>query len=339
MHLIHKDLEVLVPRPVVKKRGAVRVEVCDANGNPKQDTGWINNSFTTFGDEKAWDRPQGIDVGDSNAPTTASMVNLVNELTINARNNIGGVTAWNVPSAPDWQLWSEVVRQFDSSDWAPGNESGVIREVGLFQEWNPRGNDLMARVVVPDLPYTQDSIINVYYRLFVDLPTARTAGQIVIDGITYDTLTGLVALDQTEDTFNGVYPSMNSSNTQVNAMTNYGLAAVDESPLWGGETGSGVVDPLSDGTKSVIGSDVVDEPNRKVTWVQRAELNYGNLRPRGVVTANHALNFRRLSGYQFGIGCQFTAVDGPNVGEGIYKDNTQWLNLYWELGYGGVITA
>ena len=342
MYLIHKDLETEIGFSApITKRGEARIEVLDQMGNVVHDTGYFGNSFTTYGDTHAWAKPLGMDLGQDNSATTAGMTDLVDTLTDFSRPTIGAVTAWNVPSAPDWQLWSEVTKQFGASgnEWKSGFVSGQVGEIGLFENWNPRGNDLMCRANLnPVIPITADNIVNAYYRLYVDLPTARVNGQIVINGVTYDTVTGFVALHQTEDTFEGVYPSMFGSNSFTLAFTTSNvLPGLDQRPV---DNDAGVPNFDTSSMRSVMGSDVGDEVNKTVRWQSRAELTYGNFDPSlGIRSAFHPISFRRQSGYSFALGVTFIAVDGPNPGGGIPKNDTQWLNLNWRIGYGGVITV
>jgi hypothetical protein len=174
----------------------------------------------------------------------------------------------------------------------------------------------------------------------MDVPTARTSGQVVIDGITYNTLVGYVGLNETEETFNGIHPSTpgGPSVSSIVAVNHDVLAGLDERWIRSeAEIGNAYTD-LDDSTGELADNSVViDEPNRTVDWTTQFQLSYGNFPVRGVMGVYHGLRNRRLSGYNFGVGCTFTAVDGPNIGEGIPKDNTQWLNINWRLGYGGVI--
>lgn len=344
MYRIHKDNEVqVIHAPRIKQSGEVRIVVKDLMGNEVHDTGYIKNSFTTYGDEHSYSTISGIDIGEGGAATTAGMTDLVTPLTDFGRPSGVYAATWNEPTAPTWEIWSEAFRQFGpgGAAWRTGFTSGTIREVGLFKEWNPRGPDLMCRQVVADIPITADNIVFAYYRLNGSVPSAVTTGQVVIDGVTYNTSVGFCAVMDAQDMFNGIYPSLPSSETQTCPAVNHDvLAGFADYPIRSeAEIGNAYTDLAHSSGRTVLDSVAVDIPNRWVDWTQQFQLNYGNFPVRGVMGVYNALRYNRLSGQRFSVGCTFTAVDGPNPGEGIPKDNTQWLNIYWRIGYGGVITV
>jgi hypothetical protein len=346
MHLIHKDTFVEPPHvPVISRtRGQARVVVKDLMGNVVQDSGWHSNAFLDFGRAVCWDVYRGMVVGSSNAATNLAQTDLASPLVTFTK---GFTDVYNDNEGPpNYRAIQDVKGQWSGSEFV-GGAGGTIREVGLTR--NNSGSqigELMTRVVVPDMVVTTDNVVDVFYRLYAEPDLTQFSGQEVINGITYDWISRMCSLRGETTPGSGIYlgsydkptngmglQNGGSIGSSVHQITSIPLCSVDEFNT----VGINNTTTFRESIGQDLDSATVDTVNRIQNVLGRADLARGLWAGVGGIRSVYMnLKTRRLSGNTCAIGYQYTAVDGPNPGEGIQKTDKQWINFPMTLSWDAV---
>lgn len=312
MYLIHKELitqeEIILPkRKMFHFWGEARGILRDLNGRVLQDTGWIKNQITAYGGARLYSGFPYMQLGSGSGVTLPGDVTLKTPL----GTRVYGSTIQVVNAgAPNYTFYETLMARFDA-----GNATGTIVEVGMHSATS--GSNLYCRAEIPAIVKGAENVLDMYYRMNVTPDISDKTGTVVIDGVTYDYIVRPYDADLWTKAFSGIGPMLSAYvPTASPSLIPVSVASSkpgDVDNMWGH---SWLLD--------------AGEPN--VSWKQSAYLDDCNFTlPGGIRSCYSRFNFGASPGVEGGIGVQLTSVDGPNPGNGVPKDNTQYFTAQFKV--------
>lgn len=311
MYLLHKEIytkdPLVIPyRKMFTYRGQARGILRDLNGRILQDTGWINNSFTTYGDQNIGVTGMNyLAIGTGTGATLPGDVLLKNEV---ARGFAGDYSRLNEGS-PNYVFNQVRTERFDA-----GVGTGLITEVGVHG--GSSGSNLMCRAEITPIDKQAANVLDMYYKIICTPDLTDKTGQVVINGITYDYIMRPYNVGLYTESWDTFGPN---GSTGTNYMNPNLIPA-------------SVASPYPSGNDAVVRINTVRNGSTKtVTWDCIAYLNDCNFTlPNGIKSMYCRLNFGQLAGTEGGIGVQLLQAAGqPNPGQGVPKDDTQYFTASW----------
>ena len=303
---------------VIGVSGEVRFVRRNCMGQVNYDSGWGPNRWLDQGmDTWATQSDQlfrTISLGDSNAAIVNSQVSLQGTH-IGYSQGLGpGNGVVNLGITPNWE--STFNRVFRTT---PGQVVGTVREAVFTHVWAPAGNNANVRVlVVPEIIMAADETLDVYYKWTMWPPILDANKAVVIDGLTYDTVSRIYDVNRGINVFPARRPGYGiGSSSQTGA---YGdgadLIAIDANSGWGGTYDSG--DTLFEAVDAYVNG------NHYLDWYTQMGLD-------AWVTGS-GIRVIRITCSSYNVQAKFTRQGGG--GETVPKDNTQVIeDIYWRFSW------
>ena len=242
-----------------------------------------------------------MSIGSDGGATNPANPTLGNYLATNFNSIAPAATAGN-DGSPNYTAWAIRVHRFEA-----GEGTGTVQEMGIG---SAGGSNLYARhVVTPAIPKAANQILDVYYKIIFWPSLTPVLGTALIKGVNYDTKTSFYDVDATD----GRYTQYLINNSTTDGRQYTGVEA-------------GITDNQPSGT-FVIGA----TPSNGAGGSGFRDVEYFCSVDQGVTTTGFIRTFIGRTNILHKFQTQFTATDGPSIGEGIPKDLTQQLTLNWQL--------
>jgi hypothetical protein len=319
MHILHRETVIELPatsiiipaaRPIAgsgasfggnEVRGILYDN--DVDMNIIQDTGWMPNAWTTWGQEHLYTKcSYAMSIGTGVGATTDGMGDLVNQVHqaqsshYSAGNN--GAAAYDF-----WQIYDH--------RYNPGEGTGLITEVGVHTALNSAGTMAARSLLGTPIDKQAANVLDMFYRTNCTPDLTDKTGSVLVKGVNYDYTVRPYDVSFYEYAWNGIGPANTFSASTDPLNTN----VWDAKPTAGGPSN----------TMSIIDS-VVDGAAKSRSWTTIAYLTTCNF---NIKCCFSRLSYGRLIGTEGGIGVGFVATDGPDIGGGIPKDNTEYFSVGW----------
>lgn len=307
-----------IGQSIIGVSGEVRFVRRNCMGQVNYDSGWVPNRWLDQGMD-TWATQSGglfrtISLGDSNAAIVDTQDSLQGTH-IGYSQGLGpgdGIT--NLGSTPNWE--STYNRVFRTT---PGQVVGTVREAVFTHVWAPAGSNANVRVLVsPEIIMAADETLDVYYKWTMWPPITDSDKEVVIDGLTYDTVSRIYDVNRTINVSPQSIPGYTiGSSVQTGA---YGdgadLIAIDTNSGWGGAHDYG--DTQTEFADAYING------NHYLDW-------HINIGLDGWVTGD-GIRVIRINARSYNVQVKFTRQGGG--GETVPKDNTQVVeDIYWRFGW------
>ena len=298
-----------IPKISMGVGGEFKYVLRDANGRFLYETDWKKNIITNYGlsNMSDWSTNSGyMYIGDSAAAPAFTDTALFGLLA--GPVSFSGTT--NVISAgiPDYEWYS-----IRSAHFGVGVGTGTIQEVGIGASGSQVSNTLFIRSAVnPGIVKNADQILDVYYRFYIYPGLIDTTGTVTIDAQDYNWTSRFGRLDGAYSAFNGLYFWQGTSITAYDGT----FGAIDGFPSGSAQSGSFPTNAIN-AAYSIDGFGIftIDQANT----VGAAGIKAITIRlPYGVST-----NTVRVQ----------TAFSRVSDGAGIFKDDTQQLDMSWRLSW------
>jgi len=317
---------MLINGPKIGLRAEFKAVLLE-DGKVVEETDWNSNMITDLclTAIHSWSCQQRCFIGSGTTPPATTDTSIE---TLLPGSNINGADVGTpiqpavtpIPAvAPDWGHWSMKKFRFEA-----GNGTGSVNEfilgtasAGIYKSIS--GSNAMHRHVLPaTINKAANQVLDVYFKYWSYPDIIPTTGTVTIQGINYDTETSYYALD---------------SNNRGSMFVNIGQSLVFGSyfKCWDGApaglTGAGPTGNYADGgydtSRGLINSGL-GFGDWKV-WSGLDVMNTAS----GIITV---LGCQTTIGYR--IQTSFAATDGPNIGGGFPKTNTDIINATWRYNYG-----
>ena len=284
-------------------KGEYKVIIYNADGSIDQESDWEDNLITDngliiFGVDfysGTWHGTSCVGSGTTPAANTDTQLDTL----LGSAGNGSVVSSDSGAVAPDYEVWAVKSYRYEA-----GVATGTIRELGIGQS----STNLFSRCVI-GTPMTKgaDQIMDVFYKMTMYPDLTAYTGQVVIKGVTYDWTMQVINLPgASPNPFNEpiigtfyhptVYPDTATPGTLTTGITG----------------GGGVNHPSVARSYPNNGSGFRDV--------------YFNIGLDYWLTNNNTIGIIYIACF-FGFNVYFEAVDGPNIGGGVPKDNTEKLEL------------
>jgi hypothetical protein len=268
-----------------------------------QDSGWFKNSWTDYGVEHlgASDMGYAMSIGTGTGATTGGMVDLVAQT---ARQQTVSLTADN-NGTPNYDFYDIKYERYN-----PGVGTGLITEIGMH---TANADDQMTcrALLITPMDKQAANTLDMYYRANCTPDLNDYTGSVLVNGVNYDYTVRPYDVDEFVWAWHGIYPGSVFS----------GSSSAQNINPWDSKAGT------SGGTMHKINS-VVDYPNKIRNWSTIAYLDECVFNIKSVYSR---FGFSRYVGTEGGVGVGFVATDGPDIGGGIPKDNTEYFTVDWNV--------
>ena len=321
MHLIHKEIVVELPETkIIRPRhnlgqaklgfsNEVRGILRDMDENILQDTGWQKNAWTTYGKKNLAQGFRSMNIGTGNSVLDIAWTDL--EIPATTPSSATVIDYANA-GAPNYDFYATVWRRF-----AAGTATGLITEVGQYVFNVPQGLCCRAVLLTP-INKGADNQLDMYYKTTCTPDLVDQTGSVAIAGVNYDYTLRQYNVQTYEQAFNGVYPetSCAGSSAALNAL---------------------VTDPKTTPYESMTRINLASDFENKIyQWSSIAYLDTCNFEPDGIKSCYSRLSFPTATGTDAGLSLGLVATDGPNIGGGVPKVNTQYFTVDWNITWDGV---
>ena len=208
---------------------------------------------------------------------------------------------------PNYEFW--MVRAYRLS---AGTATGTIQEMGIGSLGS--GTGLFARhVVSPPIEKSLVQVLDVFYKLTCWPSLISVAGTTLIGGVNYDTETSFYNVDAISP-FTFVSYIMNTNSSSQRQYDGVAAGLTDNAPS--GTTTSGA------------------SASNSTTAAGSRDCGYKLQLDDGITTAGFVRTATSLGSFGNLFQTEFTATDGPNIGNGIPKTVADELTLNWQLTWG-----
>lgn len=306
-------------------RGEFRAVLYNRDGTVAYDSGWnsntiVDNGLWLFG---GWSNLQGstenwysyCHIGSNGSATVLSQTGINSWLASESSgtNPMPYPDAPRPPVAPDWERYSYRKWRF-----AAGNGTGTVREfaVGPHSGVLGNGQDIFARHVLPaPIVKAADQALDIFYRIFMYPDQTEHPLQVVLNGVTYDTLTYHV----------------NKEIYNYNLFGSCGLISTFPDAVAAFTT-----EPGATGARTLGGN-----PNDAAgSWYgggnyQGYEERYANVGLDDFILGAPIKSVRtRVAPGYWNFATVFSAVDGPDIGGGFPKTNEEVMTFKYRVSWG-----
>jgi hypothetical protein len=300
-------------------RGEFKAILYNSDGSIAQETPWSSNLITD----------NGLDIYDKGTPSawylycsigSGSTPPSVSDTTIETHLATSSVDSNPLPYgdyprppvAPDWERWSMRKWRFTN-----GLGTGTVREFTIGYANN--GTDIFCRHVLPTPIVKNDNqTLDIFYKFYIYITSTPTTGSFLFDGVNYDWESKPI----NRDAYNY------SLFSRVGLLTSYTPRFYPSTSASGTDT----TEPTSTGSVShsspEFGSSYTATGNYWKELTQTFGLNQANTSDRTIRWITH----RNTTYHYFQTG--IVATDGPNVGLGFPKDETEILTLVTRISWG-----
>lgn len=310
MILLPKYKELRLDNPIIHRvgmSGQYRFVLSDLMGRTVYETDWSDNVILDQGLDQIGSSSSVHSynaIGDDNTAASPTQTALGGYLASTLTGSAGAGSS-EFGGSPDYEFSSIV-----GSRHIAGAGTGTIRETGQHIQGNPGVGGLYNRhVISPEIPKGVDQNLDVWWKhTYFPYLTDVDGPQLVLDGVTYDTKTRACDVAQTLSSLAyGRIQSVGGSNDfrvydgPLGALTDFG------------PTGNTTTDKGSNVLATYVNGN----------HYQHEDI-FMDLDDAALPGPLRCLRWRWSTGP---VAHQFTAVDGPDIGGGIPKDETTILEL------------